>query len=77
MCQWPLFSLLAYECCVKIECVVEAASHGKDIVDGLNAVDKHYLKSIMRSKKSAQEDEWDIKIFIFIQLLKVRYDHCQ
>lgn len=32
---------------IVIDCAVGAPGHGKDIVDGLNAVDKRYLKTAM------------------------------
>ncbi len=50
-------SLLAFNYSIIIDCAVGAPGHGKDLVDGLNAVDKLYLKIIMRSIKTAQEDD--------------------
>ena len=29
-----------------INCAIGTPGHGKDIIDGLNAVDKHYLKNL-------------------------------
>ena len=46
---------------INIDRAIGAPGHGKDIVDGLNAVDKHYLKKIMRITKCAHEDNSDIK----------------
>mgnify|MGYP000211327405 FL=1 len=50
-------SLLAFNYSIIIDRAVGAPGHGKDLVDGLNAVDKQYLKIIMRSIKTAQEDD--------------------
>ena len=32
---------------IVVDCAVGAPGHGKDVVDGLNAVDKRYLKQCM------------------------------
>ena len=50
-------SLLAYEFSIIIDRAVGSPGHGKDLVDGLNAVDKRYLKVIMSCIKTAQEDD--------------------
>ena len=50
-------SLLAFNYSIIIDRAVGAPGHGKDLVDGLYAVDKLYLKIIMRSIKTAQEDD--------------------
>ena len=44
-------SLLSTKYNIKIERAIGAPGHGKDLVDGLNAVDKHYLKKMMRITK--------------------------
>eukprot|EP00957_Ditylum_brightwellii_P137269 10465349-Ditylum_brightwellii.AAC.1 len=38
-----LLSMLAMQYNIVIDRAIQAAGHGKDVVDGLNAVDKRYL----------------------------------
>ena len=54
-------SIIAYKYGIIIDRAIGAPGHGKDIVDGLNAVDKQYLKGCMRTIKTADETEFDIK----------------
>ena len=54
-------SFLSAKYNINIDRAIGAPGHGKDIVDGLNAVDKHYLKKLMRITKTADETELDIK----------------
>lgn len=54
-------SLLSTKYNINIDRAIGAPGHGKDLVDGLNAVDKHYLKKIMRITKKPDETNLDIK----------------
>ena len=54
-------SCLATKYGIEIDRAISAPGHGKDVVDGLNAVDKHYLKKIMNRPKIAQEYDLNIK----------------
>ena len=53
-------SALAYKYGIIIDRAIGAPGHGKDIVDGLNAVDKQYLKFCMHSIKAAHETDLNI-----------------
>ena len=46
---------------ISIDRAIGAPGHGKDLVYGLNAVDKHYLKKNMRITKKPDEISLDIK----------------
>ena len=46
---------------ISIERLIAAPGHGKGYVDGLNAVDKQYLKNIMMLIKSPNEENSDVK----------------
>mgnify|MGYP003340820577 CR=1 FL=1 len=39
--------MLALKFDIVIDCAVGAPGHGKDVVDGLNAVDKRFLRTAM------------------------------
>ena len=60
-------SWLATKYNISIERAICAPGHGKDVVDGLNAVDKHYLKKFMKRTKDSYETNLDIKKFVSIQ----------
>ena len=60
-------SYLATKYNISIERAICAPGHGKDVVDGLNAVDKHYLKNVMKRTKDAYEINLDIKKILSIQ----------
>ena len=55
-------SLLASKYNISIDRAICAPGNEKDVVDGLNAVDKHYLKQVMRRTKTPQETNDDIKL---------------
>ena len=63
-------SLLSTKYNINIDRAIGAPGHGKNIVDGLNAVDKHYLKKIMRITKKASETDSNIKKLTSILSLK-------
>ena len=65
-------SMLSTKFNINIDRAIGAPGHGKDIVYGLNAVDKHYFKKIMRITKSAHEDNINIKKIKFIQFKKMK-----
>lgn len=52
-----LLSLLASKYGVTIDRAIGAPGHGKDVVDGLNATDKRYLKKMMCSIAKPEIDE--------------------
>ena len=54
-------SCLATKFAIHIDRAISAPGHGKDVVDGLNAVDKHYLKQLMRRTMSAHDNNVDSK----------------
>ena len=54
-------SFLSSKYHINIDRAIGAPGHGKDIVDGLNTVDKHYLKKLMKITKNAAETNLDIK----------------
>ena len=62
-CANALFylSLFASKYNISIDRSVCEPVHGKDVVDGLNTVDKHYLKQVMRRTNTAQETKEDIQ----------------
>ena len=64
-CANALFyiSFLATNYWIGINRAISAHVHGKDVVDGLNAVDKNYLKMIMNRPKTAQDYNLNIKKF--------------
>ena len=57
-----LLSLLAATCNITIDRAIGCAGHGKDIVDGLNAVDKAFLMSAMMVVVAALEEGTNKKI---------------
>ena len=54
-------SLLATRYTISIERLIGAPGHGKGYVDGLNAVDKQFLKRIMMLIKTPTEENSDVK----------------
>jgi len=54
-----LLSVLAVKYTVIIDRSVSAPGHGKSIIDGLNAVDKHYLRKVMCMSGSMYFDNED------------------
>ena len=62
-CSNELFYLycLATKYAIHIDREISAPGHGKDVVDGLNAVDKHYLKQVMQRTMSAHDNNVDSK----------------
>ena len=46
---------------ISIERLIRAPGHEKGYVDGINAVDKQYLKKIMMLIKSPNEENCNIK----------------
>ena len=65
-------SFLSSKYHINIDRAIGAPGYGKDIVDGLNAVDKNYLKKLMRITKIAEETNLDIKKLISILLSKIK-----
>jgi hypothetical protein len=57
-----LLSMLAVKYKIVIDRAICAPGHGKDLIDGLNAVDKMYLKELMMRTSQAGETEEDRKI---------------
>ena len=57
-----LLSMLAVKHNITIDRAVGAPGHGKDLIDGLNAVDKMYLKALMMRTSVAGEAEEDEKL---------------
>ena len=51
-----LLSVLAVKYNVVIDRSVSTPGHGKSIIDGLNAVDKHYLRKVMCMSGSMYSD---------------------
>ena len=51
-----LLSVLSIKYNVVIDRYVSAPGHGKSIIDGLNAVDKHYLRRVMCMSGSMYSD---------------------
>lgn len=51
-----LLSLLASIHSVVVDRAIKAPGHGKDIVDGLNATDKRYLRELMLNVKAPEDD---------------------
>lgn len=52
-----LLTLLAVSQSIMIDRAIKAPGHGKDIVDGLNATDKSYLKESMIHTKASPDDK--------------------
>jgi hypothetical protein len=57
-----LLSMLSVKHNITIDRAVAAPGHGKDLIDGLNAVDKMYLKELMMRTSVAGEANEDRKI---------------
>ena len=57
-----LLTMLSVKHNITIDRAVAAPGHGKDLIDGLNAVDKMYLKELMMRTSVAGEAEEDRKI---------------
>ena len=53
--------MLAQKHLISIERIIEAQSHEKGYVDGLNVVDKQYLKKIKTLIKYPNKENYDIK----------------
>ena len=56
-----LLSILAKKDSTRIERIIGAPGHGKNYVDGINAVNKQYLKKIMILIKTPNEENCYIK----------------
>lgn len=52
-----LLSIIVLKYLIVIDRAIGAPGHGKSIVDGLNAVDKHYLKKVMCMSGSNRTDD--------------------
>ena len=51
-----LISALSMKYGIVIDCAIGAPGHGKDVVDGLNAVDKGFLRNAMFRLVNPEED---------------------
>jgi hypothetical protein len=68
-------SMLAIQFAIIIDRAVGAPGHGKDEVDGLNAVDKRYLQTKMRvvttpGEEDPQED-WKMRAYAMVENRKI------
>ena len=59
-----LLSVLSISYNVIIDRAICAPGHGKSIIDGLNAVDKHYLRKVMRMSGSSRLDDIESRMRI-------------
>ena len=53
--------MLAQKHLISIERIIGTSGHGKSYVDGINAVYKKYLKTIMMLIKTPNEENFNIK----------------
>ena len=60
-----LLNMLAIKYDIIIDRAVCAPGHGKSIIDGLNAVDKHYLKKVMCISGSTRCDDLNSRMKMF------------
>ena len=57
-----LLNVLSLSYNIVIDRAICAPGHGKSIIDGLNAVDKHYLRKVMRMSGSTRMDDIDSRM---------------
>ena len=56
-----LMSYLSTSYQIVLDRAVDTPGHGKDVVDGLNAVQKQYLATCLRMRSTTEKDKIDSK----------------
>ena len=60
-----LLNILSLKYNLLIDRAIGAPGHGKSIIDGLNAVDKHYLKKVMCMSGSTRPDDLETRMTMY------------
>ena len=60
-----LLNIFSLKYHIVIDRAVGAPGHGKSIIDGLNAVDKHYLRKVMCMSGSTKSDDLEIRMKMY------------